>query len=173
MESFRKKTKAKLGRTLKVDSDRSHLRSTEFTGNGKPAKNDRAMHSYTDGRSTAMLNNLTQDVTRSKNGLLAVNENGKVNTKNAETNLFTDKDKGKQSGTRRDKQTGKITSKGNRRQRDYYVRVGLNNDQRSPEAMQRLRDTYRSMGMSEAEINAELGGGRGSAGSGWGALATG
>lgn len=125
--------------------------------------------------------------TTSKNGRLAVakrDENGKIigtDTKNAKTNLFTPKnddgtamydDKGNkmQSGTH--KVGDRSVSEANRRTRDYYTRVGLNNDQRSEEAKARLEATLRSIGASEDEITALTGRGNGNPAP-WRAVSTG
>lgn len=152
-------------------------------------------HTRTDGRSSmgAMNQNYqdgryTADSTTSKGGKLAVakrDENGRLigtDTKNAKTNLFTPKNddgtavldsKGnkRQSGTRKG-ENGRMTSEANRRQRDYYVRVGLNNDKRSPEALARLEATLRANGASEDEITALTGRGNGNPAP-WRAVSTG
>lgn len=141
-----------------IDSDRAN------TG-------EKNSHAMTDGRSSAGLQTQRNQyggkgvATTSPNGRMAVEvktgNTGKVkyDTKNATTNLFTDKDNGNQSGRRKltakQKAAGEKSWQGNRRQRDYYVRVGMNNDQRSPEAIARLR----ALGMTDAEIG--VGGGNG------------
>ena len=66
-----------------------------------------------------------QTYTRSKSGKLSAG-GGKAG---GLTWTMTDKDNGRQSGR---------SKLANRRQRDYDVRKGLNNDQRSPEALARL-----------------------------------
>lgn len=57
--------------------------------------------------------------------------------------------------TMTDADTGKVGRKGQmvtRRKQDYDIRVGMNNDQRSPEAIQRLRD----MGIEVTETTSRV-----------------
>ena len=75
-----------------------------------------------------------------------------------------------QSGTH--KVGDRSVSEANRRTRDYYTRVGLNNDQRADEAKARLEATLRSIGASEDEITALTGRGNGNPAP-WRAVSTG
>lgn len=138
-----------------VDSDRSRMNVE-----GK----EKNPHVLTDGRSSAGIQTQRNQyggrgvATNSPNGRMAIEvkngNTGKItyDTKNARTNLFTDKENGNQAGRRKltakQKAAGEKAHQGNRRQRDYLVRVGLNNDQRSEESIQRLRD----MGLTDEEI---------------------
>lgn len=74
----------------------------------------------------------TRGYTRTRSGRMSAN--GK-NTKGALTWTFTEKDEN--GNTVRQSGRSRIAS---RRQREYDVRNAMNNDQRSPEAIQRLRD---------------------------------
>lgn len=168
---FHEKTKAKVKKYV-IDSDRSVM------NNENKAK---APHVLTDGRSSAGIQTQKNKyggkgvATNSPNGRMAIEvregNSGKTtyDTKNATTNLFTDKENGNQAGRRnltaKQKAEGQKAWQGNRRQRDYLVRVGLNNDERSPEAIQRLRN----LGLTDDEIGV----GGGGAGGGWRGLATG
>lgn len=147
--------------------------------NVNPKRLGGSKHAYTDGRSSDILKQQSPEYATTKNGRLGVvqrDENGNktgVSTKNAMTNLFTVKNSDgtkSQSGTH--KVNGRSVSQANRRTRDYYTRVGLNNDQRSPEALARLEATLRANGASEDEITALTGRGNGNPAP-WRAVSTG
>lgn len=155
--------------------------------NVDPKRRGGSKHAYTDGRSSDLLKQQSPEYAATRNGRLGLvqrDENGNVtgvSTKNAKTNLFTPKNddgtavldsKGnkRQSGTH--KVDGRQVSQANRRTRDYYVRVGLNNDKRSPEALARLEATLRANGASEDEITALTGRGNGNPAP-WRAVSTG
>lgn len=118
-----------------LNRNQSYTSDGAMTQGYKSAKQAAADGTYKNG--------YTKTSTSSKYGRLAIDlGNGKTDTKNAMTWSF-DLPKNER-GTRKN---GRSTTV-NRRKRDYDVRVGLNNDARSPEAIARLR----SMGLSDAEI---------------------
>lgn len=133
--------KASLG-NAPLNRNQSYTSDGAMTQGYKTARQAAADGTYKTG--------YTKTATSSKNGRLAVDlGNGKTDTKNAMTWSFD-----LPKNERTDKRKNGRTSTVNRRKRDYDVRVGLNNDARSAEAIQRLRDA----GLSDAEIGIGAGG---------------
>ena len=127
--------KASLG-NAPLNRNQSYTSDGAMTQGYKSAKQAAADGTYKNG--------YTKTSTSSKYGRLAIDlGNGKTDTKNAQTWSF---DLPKDERTKNRKNGRSMTV--NRRKRDYDVRVGLNNDQRSPEAIARLR----AAGLSDAEI---------------------